>query len=133
MMIDIDFFKQFNDTYGHMEGDKCLQNISAVFNTTINRASDFVARFGGEEFIILLEDTDKNGAVKVATDIQNNIHNLRIPHDTSSVNPYITVSIGIVVAHPDSSSVKETLVQNADKALYQAKNNGRNCIDVFKL
>lgn len=128
LMLDIDFFKQYNDTYGHMEGDICLQKIASAFQNTVNRSSDFVARFGGEEFVVLLPDTDKKGAMKVALDIQQNIQEQRIPHKNSSVSEYVTVSIGIEEAHPDETSNPNDFIKNADQALYRAKNSGRNCI-----
>ena len=131
MILDLDFFKQYNDTYGHIAGDNCLQNISSVFNKVIRCDMDFAARFGGEEFIVLLHDMDEEGAEKVAKNIQRHINDLNIPHTTSTVSSHVTVSIGVVIAHPDSQTDPAALLNRADQALYQAKNSGRNRIVVY--
>ena len=131
MILDIDFFKQYNDTYGHIAGDNCLQNISSVFYKVISFAMDFAARFGGEEFIVLLHDTDEEGAEKVAENIQRQINDLNIPHTTSTVASHVTVSVGIAIDHPDSQTDPAAFLNRADKALYQAKNSGRNRIVVY--
>ncbi len=131
MILDIDFFKQYNDTYGHIEGDKCLQYISRVFETIILRSTDYVARFGGEEFIFLMPSTDKKGATMLAEDIRRHICELNIPHKASMIAPYVTVSIGIIIAFPNPQTDPTSLLKNADQALYKAKNNGRNCISFY--
>lgn len=126
LFIDIDFFKEFNDLYGHLEGDKCLQKIANVLKNSVLRPSDIVARYGGEEFTIILPSTSKNGAVKVAKRIQENLFNLEIEHQMSKVSKYVTVSIGISAVTAKEISDEKKIMQMADFALYQAKSKGRN-------
>ena len=133
IMIDIDFFKQFNDTYGHQAGDVCLVDIAAEIKNTIKRPGDIVARLGGEEFAIILPDTSKVGTIKIAEQLRKDIQALKIPHSKSNYR-VVTVSLGIAFtisnAHCNSP---ETLYQMADKALYQAKQSGRNQYAVYSV
>jgi diguanylate cyclase (GGDEF)-like protein len=118
---DIDYFKQFNDFYGHMAGDECLIKIGEILKDSFGRSSDLVARYGGEEFVVLLSELGREETIKVADMLRRKIEKLHIPHEKSSVSSYITVSIGVTVAIPDNSSSYEDLFNVADRALYKAK------------
>ncbi len=131
LMIDIDFFKNYNDTYGHQAGDECLKQITDAFAHRVRRPGDFTARYGGEEFVILLANTPITGAVKVGEDVRQLIENLRIPHKTSQVSQYVTASIGIVSVVPNMYNDPVGFVKKADTALYSAKRSGRNRIQVY--
>jgi len=126
LMIDIDFFKNYNDTYGHSKGDTCLKAVAEAIAGSLSRGNDYVARYGGEEFAVLLPDTDKNGARFVANKILNNIMALNIPHAKSETAGCITVSIGITTGIVEHTHKNEDYIKHADKALYQSKQNGRN-------
>jgi len=126
IMLDIDYFKLYNDSYGHLAGDECLKQVANVLKTTIKRAYDLAARYGGEEFTIILPDTDINGAFTVAEKIRKNIEKLAINHEPSLISCVVTVSLGVVAMIPDISYKPESLIAAADKALYQAKQTGRN-------
>ncbi|MGL6281530.1 MAG: diguanylate cyclase, partial [Microcoleaceae cyanobacterium] len=126
ILLDVDYFKNYNDTYGHQLGDECLIRISQTLQNTVCRPADMVARYGGEEFAIILSDTDESGAIVVAQNVHEAIAQLKIPHTTSQVNDYVTVSIGIASLIPHISFTPEYLIQLADQALYQAKQGGRN-------
>lgn len=129
LMIDVDHFKHFNDTYGHMEGDECLKKVANVIRKVAARDSDFGARFGGEEFAILLPNTDKNGAQKVAQAVLQELQGLKIPN-AKDQHEYLSVSIGISSCEPHSlgqDSIEPIwLLEEADRNLYKAKGNGRN-------
>ena len=129
-MLDIDNFKKYNDTYGHIEGDECLIKIAKELKKTLKRPSDLVARWGGEEFTCLLPETDRKGAVKVAEKLRKAIRGLAIPHETSEVARVVTVSIGIVTLFPNDKLSKEDLLKQADDALYRAKDLGRDCVSL---
>ncbi|MCL2188492.1 MAG: diguanylate cyclase [Defluviitaleaceae bacterium] len=126
MMIDIDFFKKFNDTYGHISGDKCLKMVAEVLNKAVPRADDFVARYGGEEFVVVLPNTNENGACIVADRIMSRIRESNIPHVSSDVAKYVTFSIGFTTAIALHTLTLENYVQKADEMLYQSKQSGRN-------
>ena len=130
LMLDIDNFKKYNDTYGHIEGDECLIKIAKELKKTLKRPSDLVARWGGEEFTCLLPETDRKGAVKVAEKLRKAIRGLAIPHETSEVARVVTVSIGIVTLFPNDKLSKEDLLKQADDALYRAKDLGRDCVSL---
>jgi methyl-accepting chemotaxis protein len=126
LMIDIDYFKNYNDTYGHDAGDSCLRTVAAALARCITREEDFIARYGGEEFVIVLPDTDSNGAHFVAKKLREKIYECKIPHETNDIADYVTVSIGgttNIVNHLHSGS---DYIKCADKALYESKKNGRN-------
>ena len=125
-MLDVDHFKAYNDTYGHQEGDECLKTVAKIMSTTVNRSYDMVARYGGEEFVAVLPDTDKAGAIYVADKLRKAIEDLLIPNVNSLVKPTVTVSIGVSTVVPVAEGSYENLINNADKALYEAKNEGRN-------
>jgi diguanylate cyclase (GGDEF)-like protein/PAS domain S-box-containing protein len=126
VMIDVDYFKRYNDTYGHQAGDVCLQKIAAVLQATVNRAGDLVARYGGEEFSIVLGNTDALGARSLCYNIQWAIAELNLPHSGSDVSSHVTLSIGICTMTPSLQVLPESLVSIADKALYRSKHQGRN-------
>jgi diguanylate cyclase (GGDEF)-like protein len=126
ILIDIDYFKQLNDTYGHMAGDECLAKIGETIKNSLSRSTDMAARYGGEEFVVLLTETGKEDAIKIANMLRQKIEALTIPHRQSSVSSYITVSIGVTFTIPNSNSSLSDLFKVVDKALYQAKAAGRN-------
>lgn len=128
ILLDLDYFKQFNDHYGHGAGDECLIQIAQALAHSVNRSSDLVARYGGEEFVVLLPGTDFSGAMKVASRIQKNIYALDIKHEYSEVAPMVTVSIGTAMTIPDGTLTPQTFTHEADKQLYAAKQAGRNQI-----
>ena len=127
MMIDVDHFKNFNDTYGHNEGDTCLRSVAETIARVLSRADDFVARFGGEEFAVILPHTNEEGAHFIAKKILRNIVALNIPHDKSETAGYVTISIGVTTGHAARVKDREDFIRQADKALYRSKQNGRNC------
>ncbi len=131
IMIDIDHFKAYNDNYGHQAGDECLKQIGKVLKESVTRPEDLVARYGGEEFIAVLADTDINGAMIVAERIRSKVKALNMPHETSSIAKIVTVSMGIAGGVPNRDSLSGSFITMADKALYQAKRNGRNQIRLF--
>ena len=126
LMIDVDFFKNYNDQYGHLAGDACLQAIAKAAGSKMVRAVDLLARYGGEEFVVVLPNTSTPGAHKVALGICEAVSELNIPHSTSSIADHVTVSIGVVSVLPDRQSVSSDAVAAADAALYCAKQQGRN-------
>ena len=126
MLCDIDYFKGFNDLYGHQKGDEALIGVAQAFRSVITRSSDCVARYGGEEFAFILPNTTQQGALVLAERIHAAVSQLSIPHKGSQVSEFITVSIGVVSLIPKSDPSAEALVAQADSALYQAKANGRN-------
>ena len=130
LMIDIDDFKAYNDTYGHQKGDFCLKQVAAALNEVIKRAGDFVVRYGGEEFAVVLPNTDMEGAIAVAEQLKDSITVLNIPHEQSSVGNTLTVSIGIASGIPREGIDRQQIVAAADSALYVAKSEGRNRIKV---
>jgi diguanylate cyclase (GGDEF)-like protein len=128
VLMDIDFFKNYNDTYGHQRGDDCLKQVAVALSRALKRPSDMIARYGGEEFVAFLMDTDKNGAIMVAETMQSYVNSLNIPHKSSPVSDRVTVSFGIATVVPEVHSSPEALIANADMALYKAKQEGRNRI-----
>ena len=131
IMCDIDYFKRYNDTYGHQAGDDCLKRIAKALSRTARRSSDLVARYGGEEFIVALPNTEISGAEMVARDIQARVSRLKIAHSDSPINAFVTLSIGIGTTIPDAERTPRHLIECADQALYDAKENGRNRIVLF--
>jgi len=128
LMIDIDFFKQYNDTFGHLKGDECLKQIATVLSYNLNRPGDFVARYGGEEFCILIPETDLDGAITFAEKVHSAIIELKIDNPGSEVSKYLTISIGIAAIVPKHDDSYMDLIYTSDKALYKAKADGRNII-----
>ncbi|MEA5514205.1 diguanylate cyclase domain-containing protein [Nodularia sp. UHCC 0506] len=127
LLCDIDYFKQYNDTYGHASGDDCLLFVAQALQQTIKRSTDLAARYGGEEFVIILTNTDTDGAVQIAEEIHAAVEQLNIPHAASAVKQHVTLSIGIATVIPTLDLVPLALISAADQALYQAKAQGRNC------
>jgi diguanylate cyclase (GGDEF)-like protein len=125
ILMDIDYFKRYNDSYGHQGGDDCLIQVAQVIAQTPKRPTDLTARYGGEEFVIVLCNTDTEGALKIADAVQTAIADLAIPHETY-VNNYVTLSMGVASLIPISGQNPESLISYADKALYTAKDQGRN-------
>jgi len=126
LMLDVDFFKPYNDFYGHQRGDDCLLEIAQTIQKIISRPTDLAARYGGEEFIIALPETNEEGAAVIAQIIINTIQDLKIPHQASSIIDCVTVSIGITSMIPTMDFSPECLIDQADQALYSAKDKGRN-------
>lgn len=126
LMIDIDHFKQYNDTYGHVEGDICLKRIAQILKTTLSREDDFVARYGGEEFGVVLPNTGVNGARIMAQRLLENVQNLNIPHETSTTKNCVTISIGVVTGKAEPKHHADDYIRRADEMLYESKQNGRN-------
>ncbi|MDR0311194.1 MAG: GGDEF domain-containing protein [Acidobacteriota bacterium] len=126
MMIDIDHFKQYNDTYGHDEGDKCLCVVAETIAKSIARANDFAARYGGEEFVVVLPNTDETGARQIADNMLENVRKLCIPHQNNTAADRVTVSIGVTTGIAKHTQSAEDYVRQADKSLYASKQNGRN-------
>ncbi|EOE4567731.1 MULTISPECIES: sensor domain-containing diguanylate cyclase [Klebsiella] len=124
MMIDVDYFKRYNDRYGHQAGDECLSSVAQVLKMAVRVEDDLVARYGGEEFVVALPRVPLVHATAIAERIQQKIHEAALPHEASEVASVVTVSIGIVDS--DGTVPMETLIARADSALYQAKNKGRN-------
>lgn len=133
LLIDVDFFKLYNDTYGHPAGDACLIRVAQGLTATAQRATDLVARYGGEEFAIVLPSLDLDGVYQLGHDIQATLALLAIPHRRSQVSPYVTVSMGAVYASPPFYDTPAALIQQADQALYQAKQLGRDRLIVTQL
>ncbi|MEM9803804.1 MAG: CHASE2 domain-containing protein [Cyanobacteria bacterium P01_D01_bin.56] len=127
VLCDVDYFKRYNDTYGHQEGDRCLISVAKTLQQGI-RHSDFVARYGGEEFVIVLPNTELAIACEVLVRIQKQIAKLKIPHVASDVSDHVTLSFGVIAPSNLQNATSKSLVEQADKALYQAKNKGRNQI-----
>jgi len=126
IMVDVDFFKLYNDFYGHQVGDKCLYAVAQAMTQSLERPVDFVARYGGEEFAIALPFTDLPGAVQTAQKIKATVQSLQLPHSPSPISDWVTLSLGISSMVPLPELSLETLIKTADKAMYQAKRAGRN-------
>jgi diguanylate cyclase (GGDEF)-like protein len=125
-ILDIDYFKQYNDGYGHGAGDVALRQVGQALREICVRPRDFIARYGGEEFVLILPDCDKAGAEIMLSNIAQAIKDKKIKHQYSSVSPQLTVSVGAVVVKSSQSVVVANVMKKADSLLYQAKNNGRN-------
>lgn len=123
---DIDFFKCYNDTYGHQIGDRCLQEVAQSIKNTIKRPADLVARYGGEEFAVILPNTDKEGAIILGEIICSVVRKQAIPHSSSLVSSYVTISAGVATLIPQPNSDYQEIIFLADQALYQAKKAGRD-------
>ncbi len=126
LMVDVDHFKAFNDFYGHGAGDECLRSVAQVLESSLNRSSDFVARYGGEEFVVVLPECDAEGALRIARQLCRNVEALHIPHAKSATVEHVSVSIGCVSRTLENDANIDNLLKQADIALYQAKEQGRN-------
>ena len=133
IMIDIDYFKLFNDNYGHVKGDECLKRVATVLKKAAQRSGDFIARYGGEEFVVILPNTDLKGACFLAELMRSNVEKQMIPHEKSTVSEYVTISLGVSTIIPGQEYSYDFLLKHADKALYRAKQKGRNCVDCIDL
>jgi diguanylate cyclase (GGDEF)-like protein len=126
ILLDIDFFKQYNDCYGHLKGDDSLKQVASALLNELHRPTDLVARYGGEEFVIVLPDTSPDGAIHVAQRIIERLAEINIEHQKSTVANYLTMSMGIASLPPSNENSVLDFIESADKALYRAKQNGRN-------
>jgi diguanylate cyclase (GGDEF)-like protein len=126
LMIDIDFFKRYNDTYGHLEGDQCLKIVAQTLSQSITRADDFVARYGGEEFVLVLPNTDEQGACLIADKLLVNIRNRNIPHEQNDAAKCLTISIGVTTDKVTHIHSAYDFVKKADELMYKSKQSGRN-------
>lgn len=128
ILCDIDYFKLYNDEYGHVAGDKCLKQVAQGIRRSLKRPADFVARYGGEEFAVIMSNTDIDGANKVAEEIRKEIASLKIQHVRSRVGAYVSLSMGVDSTVPDRSGGPESFINEVDQLLYQAKEAGRDRI-----
>jgi len=129
IMIDVDYFKQYNDNYGHVAGDDCLIAIAHCLHRVMKRSVDLAARYGGEEFVAVLPETPLQGAISVANRIRQSVESLGIPHDYSDASTQLTISLGVATMKVDTQSSATDLITAADHCLYQAKKNGRNRVE----
>jgi diguanylate cyclase (GGDEF)-like protein len=132
LMIDIDFFKNYNDHYGHLKGDECLKQVAATLSALTRRPGDHVARYGGEEFVVLMPHTALRGALAVAETLRRRVEELGLPHARSPLDGRVTISLGAAAALPERRSSPELLVTAADHAVYEAKRLGRNRVCAFE-
>lgn len=132
LMCDVDYFKAYNDTYGHQAGDQCLQKVAQAIAHCTQRPADCVARYGGEEFVIVLPKTGSSGALQVATSIHAALHDLHLPHTTSAIGNQVTMSIGVACQIPQMEVAPSLLISKVDQALYAAKKQGRNCTQLHQ-
>lgn len=133
IMVDIDFFKAYNDHYGHLAGDNCLQAVASALQGALNRPGDIVCRYGGEEFAVVLPGTPKNGALLVAKSMFERLEKMKIKHESSPISKYVTVSMGVATFQPLKDFSANFLIAEADRSLYCAKVGGRNRIKVAEL
>lgn len=130
LLIDIDFFKLFNDTYGHQVGDTSLREVARTLERHLQRAGDMIARYGGEEFAVILPGLESLAAAVLGERLRGRIEGLAIRHELSLASPFLTISTGVATSHPESGDSAHRLVARADHALYLAKSAGRNCVQV---
>lgn len=130
ILSDIDYFKDFNDTYGHLMGDDCLRTVAQTIENCLRRPGDRVARYGGEEFAVILPNTDREGAEYIANTIRDTVGRLMIPHASSAVAEHVTISLGVAAAVPSTAMDVDAFIKKADAALYSAKEKGRNQVIV---
>lgn len=131
MFVDIDCFKNYNDTYGHLKGDDALVKVAEVLKNHMRRSSDMAARYGGEEFILLLPNTPSSGAQVVANNIMKAVDSLKVEHSASLTGKYLTLSIGVATWTGEADMTETQLIAQADSAVYQAKSDGRHLVRVF--
>jgi diguanylate cyclase (GGDEF)-like protein/PAS domain S-box-containing protein len=129
VMLDIDYFKEYNDHYGHPAGDECLKRVAGMLGKAASRSRDFVARFGGEEFVMVLPETDAEAAELVAEKCRCLVLEEMIPHHRSKADPYLTVSLGVGTIVPTATDDQKAFIDAVDKMLYRAKQRGRNCVE----
>jgi len=126
LMVDIDHFKSYNDLYGHLQGDECLKLITAIINESIDRTDDFAVRYGGDEFAVVLPNTDKTGAIHIAETILDNVRAKKIFQDNNPVTDYVSVSIGVTSGKIKHTHIAEDFFERADEMLYKSKQSGRD-------
>lgn len=126
LLLDIDFFKTYNDTYGHPAGDECLATVARSLAGTMRRSGDMVARYGGEEFVVILPNTDRSGAEDVARRLIAAVDGLFMAHAGSAISDYVTISVGVAIAVPEVNVSYKRIIDDADAALYEAKKSGRH-------
>lgn len=131
IFCDVDYFKKYNDTYGHQSGDRCLRQVAQALKKAIKRPGDLVARYGGEEFVIILPNTPLEGAKAIGERLRQAIQALQMTHEASPISPYITLSLGLSSLIPQPETSANTLVENADRALYEAKKQGRDRLNWY--
>jgi diguanylate cyclase (GGDEF)-like protein len=131
ILIDIDFFKNYNDHYGHPEGDVCLRRVAGALSSLAKRPGDCVARYGGEEFVVVLAHTGVQGAAVVAEGLRKKVENLRLEHACSAVADWVTISLGVASIVPERGGSPDLLVAAADQAVYEAKRAGRNRVQLY--
>ncbi len=129
IMLDIDFFKQYNDHYGHQQGDECLKQIAQALNGVSKRSMDLIARYGGEEFVVLLPNTNNKQAIQLAEQCCSVVVEKQLPHNLSPISDVVTISVGVCTVISSVDTEPSTLVTSTDRLLYQAKNNGRNQVE----
>jgi len=132
MLLDLDYFKKYNDTYGHAEGDACLQTVAKAIACSITRTEDFVARYGGEEFVVVLPNAREDGACIIAERTIENVRNCNIPHRKNKAAPVVTLSIGIASGNVRTLETGLEYIKRADQALYASKANGRNRYTLYR-
>jgi diguanylate cyclase (GGDEF)-like protein len=132
LMIDVDYFKPYNDRYGHLAGDRVLKQVAESLQENLHRATDFVARYGGEEFCVVLTETPLDHAVRVAEGLRKAVMDLGIRHENAPQAGVVTISIGIASAMANQAVVHIDLLREADRALYRAKEFGRNRVFHFE-
>jgi diguanylate cyclase (GGDEF)-like protein len=130
IFIDIDYFKLYNDTYGHILGDECLKLVAESIKASLKRTGDTVARYGGEEFVVLLPGTGIEGTEFAAEKIRENVEALRLAHSASTASEYVTISLGVAAVVPERAGTVSLVIDMADKALYRAKEQGRNRVEM---
>jgi diguanylate cyclase (GGDEF)-like protein/PAS domain S-box-containing protein len=128
ILLDIDYFKQYNDHYGHIQGDDCLKRVAAALGKVATRSRDFFARYGGEEFVLVLPETDAEAAHRIAERCRNAIFKEQVPHEKSDVGQILTISLGVSTMTPTHKDDALDFIEAVDRQLYQAKQRGRNCI-----
>jgi len=126
VLCDVDFFKPYNDHYGHPAGDACLKQVAAALGSICRRPADLVARYGGEEFALVLPETELSGAVQVAETARKAVEHLKITHEHSNAASHVSISAGVAAQLPEMTITAEQLIMASDEALYQAKHLGRN-------
>ncbi|MEL4895338.1 GGDEF domain-containing protein [Crocosphaera sp. Alani8] len=132
IVCDVDFFKAYNDTFGHLQGDYCLQKVAHSLESILQRPADKVTRYGGEEFVIILPNTEVEGAIHVAQKMRLAIKQLKLPSANQKVSQYVTISLGVTSVVPSQKTSPRQLLDEADKALYQAKKQGRDRVVLAK-
>jgi diguanylate cyclase (GGDEF)-like protein len=132
LLIDVDYFKPYNDCYGHIAGDECISQVAQAIQSVLQRPTDLVARYGGEEFAVILPNSSLDGAAKMAQTIMAKVKSLEIPHEKSLVSDQVTISVGVGLVYPQMDISPQTPIAITDKALYQAKHSGRDCYRVYR-